>query len=317
MKLYAGDAGQDGNSQLQKDSQALPLSPATRQLYAYVPQGNAMFSGTIADNMRSVKPDATDKEIIDCLKKACAWEFIGQLPDTIYEKIGERGNNFSEGQAQRLSIARALLKNAPVLLLDEATSALDIETEKQVLKNIMEDSLPRTCIVTTHRPTALKLCKNVYAIQDTRCRQLLPEENTKNHQGLLKIPDDFLYAACYGFLCISTYRHRPSQSHHKAGVRYAPSSDSGCRYQHRSFPSIFQAGVRSRCNGKPDIRYSRNADIRSCIIIVRCMPYTIHVFAVAFWCGNPAVCIVTAGSIYPFIMLLCVDNDRFFIVCHN
>ena len=163
MKLYAGDASQDGNSQLQKDS----------------PQGNAMFSGTIADNMRSVKPDATDKEIIDCLKKACAWEFIGQLPDTIYEKIGERGNNFSEGQAQRLSIARALLKNAPVLLLDEATSALDIETEKQVLKNIMEDSLPRTCIVTTHRPTALKLCKNVYAIQDTRCRQLLPEEIQK------------------------------------------------------------------------------------------------------------------------------------------
>ena len=58
-------------------------------------------------------------------------------------------------------------------------------------------------------------------------------------------------------------------------------------------------------------------DIRSCIIIVRCMPYTIHVFAVAFRCGNPAVCIVTAGSIYPLIMLLCVDNDRFFIVCHN
>lgn len=170
MKLYA-----DGSN----SEQALPLSPATRQLYAYVPQGNAMFSGTIADNMRSVKPDATDKEIIDCLKKACAWEFIGQLPDTIYEKIGERGNNFSEGQAQRLSIARALLKNAPVLLLDEATSALDIETEKQVLKNIMEDSLPRTCIVTTHRPTALKLCKNVYAIQDTRCRQLLPEEIQK------------------------------------------------------------------------------------------------------------------------------------------
>ena len=102
----------------------------------------------------------------------------GQL-DRIEEKIGERGNNFSEGQAQRLSIARALLKNAPVLLLDEATSALDIETEKQVLKNIMEDSLPRTCIVTTHRPTALKLCKNVYAIQDTRCRQLLPEEIQK------------------------------------------------------------------------------------------------------------------------------------------
>ena len=146
MKLYADDSNSE---------QAFPLSPATRQLYAYVPQGNAMFSGTIADNMRSVKPDATDKEIIDCLKKACAWEFIGQLPDTIYEKIGERGNNFSEGQAQRLSIARALLKNAPVLLLDEATSALDIETEKQVLKNIMEDSLPRTCIVTTHRPTCL------------------------------------------------------------------------------------------------------------------------------------------------------------------
>ena len=110
---------------------------------------------------------------------ACAWDFVSAMKDGIHSVLMERGGGLSEGQAQRLSIARALLKNAPVLLLDEATSALDIETEKQVLKNIMEDSLPRTCIVTTHRPTALKLCKNVYAIQDTRCRQLLPEEIQK------------------------------------------------------------------------------------------------------------------------------------------
>lgn len=110
MKLYAGDAGQDGNSQFQKDSQTLPLSPATRQLYAYVPQGNAMFSGTIADNMRSVKPDATDKEIIDCLKKACAWEFIGQLPDTIYEKSGNAGIIFQKGRHSAFPLQGHCLK---------------------------------------------------------------------------------------------------------------------------------------------------------------------------------------------------------------
>lgn len=161
--VYGGGA-EDGN----KD-EAIPLTPAARQLFSYVPQGNTMFSGTVAENMRNVKPDATDEEIIEALKLACAWEFIEKLPEGIYSPIKERGGGFSEGQAQRLSIARAMLRRAPILLLDEATSALDVATERRVLRNIMNDTSPRTCIVTTHRPTVLNLCSRVYEIREKKC----------------------------------------------------------------------------------------------------------------------------------------------------
>lgn len=152
------------------------LTASTRQLFAYVPQGNTMFSGTIADNMRNVKEDATDEEIIDALKIACAWDFVEKLPGGINTEIRERGGGFSEGQAQRLSIARALLRHSPILLLDEATSALDITTERQVLKNIMDDKYPRTTIVTTHRPTVLNICTRVYSISNKQCRLLDKDE---------------------------------------------------------------------------------------------------------------------------------------------
>lgn len=155
---------------------AVPLTPSTRKLFSYVPQGNTMFSGTIAENMRNVKEDATDEEIIEALKAACAWEFVEKLPDGINSAIKERGGGFSEGQAQRLSIARALLRDAPILLLDEATSALDVATERKVLRNIMQDERPRTCIVTTHRPTVLSACTRVYAIRDKKCVVLNEEE---------------------------------------------------------------------------------------------------------------------------------------------
>lgn len=154
----------------------MPLSASARQLMSYVPQGNTMFSGTIAENMRNVKEDATDEEIIEALKMACAWKFVQKLPEGINSEIKERGGGFSEGQAQRLSIARAILRRSPILLLDEATSALDAETERQVLQNIMQDEYPRTCIVTTHRPTVLKSCTRVYQISELKCRQLDQEE---------------------------------------------------------------------------------------------------------------------------------------------
>ncbi len=161
---------------LPEDGESMMLSASVRQLMAYVPQGNTMFSGTIAMNMRNVKPDATDEDIIDALKMACAWDFIEKLPEGINSEIKERGGGFSEGQAQRIAIARALLRKSPILLLYEATSALDMELERRVLKNIMADDYPRTCIVTTHRPTVLNVCNSVYSIHDKNCRKLSGEE---------------------------------------------------------------------------------------------------------------------------------------------
>lgn len=146
----------------------LPICAGTRKYMAYVPQGNTIFSGTIVENMRMVAPEATDARIEETLRTACAWDFVKELPDGIYSRINEGGNDFSEGQNQRLSIARALLRDAPVLLLDEATSALDVATERKLLRNIMRKEQNRTCILTTHRPTVLTMCDRVYKIEDTR-----------------------------------------------------------------------------------------------------------------------------------------------------
>ncbi len=151
----------------------------TRYLFAYVPQGNTILSGTIADNLRMVREDASDDQIILALKTACIWEFIENLPEGIYTRLGERGKGISEGQAQRIAIARAILKDAPVLLLDEATSALDVTTERQVLRNIMRQHPNKTIIVTSHRPSVLNMCKRIYRVVEAQVVELDQDEAAK------------------------------------------------------------------------------------------------------------------------------------------
>lgn len=159
--------------------QEIEMNAETRHLFAYVPQGNTILSGTIAENMRMVKEDATDEEIIEALKVACAWDFVEKLPLQINNSVGERGRGLSEGQAQRIAIARAVLRDAPILLLDEATSALDVTTERTVLRNIVKQHPNKTCIVTTHRPSVLNLCQRVYRVMETHVTELSEEESSR------------------------------------------------------------------------------------------------------------------------------------------
>lgn len=134
----------------------VPLDRSTRKLFAYVPQGNLLLSGTIRENLTVVRPQATEDEIRDAVYASTMDEFLPQLPLGLDTPLRESGMGLSEGQAQRLAIARAVLGGAPILLLDECTSALDAETEQKVLLRLK--GLPnRTCIAVTHRPAAMEL----------------------------------------------------------------------------------------------------------------------------------------------------------------
>lgn len=155
---------QSGKATLSAKGKTTEISSATRRIFTYVPQEKAMFSGTVAEMLRLFSPEATDEEINAALKAACAYDFVAALPEGINTHLGERGAGFSEGQNQRLAIARAVLRKAPVLLLDEATSALDLETERQVLENITALCRGKTLIVMTHRESVLPLCDSVYRI---------------------------------------------------------------------------------------------------------------------------------------------------------
>lgn len=154
------------------DGTAFSMNADLREFFSYVPQGNTLISGTVADNLRVMRRDASDEEIVEALKIACAWEFIEKLEDGINSKLGERGRGFSEGQAQRIAIARAVLRDAPVMLLDEATSALDVETEERVLRNIIRQRPNKTCIVSTHRPSVLDMCQRIYRVVDGQITEL-------------------------------------------------------------------------------------------------------------------------------------------------
>ena len=142
-----------------------PLTAKERGLFAYVPQGNFLFSGTIEENLSFFANRTLSREEIDnALKIACA-EFVFELPQGLDTKLAEGGEGLSEGQLQRLAVARAILSNRPVLLLDEATSALDGETEKKLLENIRALS-DKTCLIVTHRPAALDIADRILSVEN-------------------------------------------------------------------------------------------------------------------------------------------------------
>lgn len=141
----------------------VPVDRATRSLFSYAPQGNFLLSGTLRENLTLTNPGASEEEIRTALYASALDEYVATLPKGLETVLNENGAGLSEGQAQRLSLARAIISGAPVLLLDEVTSALDAVTEATVLERIT--ALPdRTCIAVTHRPAALKLADHVIEV---------------------------------------------------------------------------------------------------------------------------------------------------------
>lgn len=138
----------------------LPASPATRCNFVYVPQGNTLFSGTIRDNLQMGNPDATDEMMWHVLGLACA-DFVRQLPHGLDTLCGEGGGGLSEGQAQRIAIARSLLRPGSILLLDESTSALDMETERELLHRLTSAEGGKTLIFITHRMAVAECCDHI------------------------------------------------------------------------------------------------------------------------------------------------------------
>jgi ABC-type multidrug transport system fused ATPase/permease subunit len=139
------------------------LTPRMRCNFVYVPQGNTLMSGTIRENLRLGKFDATDEEMIEALRRSCA-EFVMDLPEGLNTVCAESGGGLSEGQAQRIAIARALLRDRAIMLFDEATSALDPATERQLLQNLLA-SHDKTVIFITHRPAVVDYCDRTLKIE--------------------------------------------------------------------------------------------------------------------------------------------------------
>lgn len=153
-----------GEISLSTKKEKIILDGSTRNLFAYVPQGNALFSGTIRENISFINSNASQERIKEVLNLSCCLEFIEKLPNGLETEIGEQGEGLSEGQVQRIAIARALLSEAPILLFDEATSALDEETEKRLLENLktLKDV---TLILITHKKAALSMCNRKIKIK--------------------------------------------------------------------------------------------------------------------------------------------------------
>ncbi len=155
-----------------KNGDREPANARAREFISYVPQGNTLFSGTIRENIRMGKLDATEEEYIEALKGAAAYDFVMELPQGLDTVIGEKGLGISEGQAQRIAIARALIKKAPFLILDEATSSLDEKTELSVLEGIRRWNPSPTCLLITHRRSVLQYCDREICIEDRELKEV-------------------------------------------------------------------------------------------------------------------------------------------------
>lgn len=172
MKLMLGVYPLDGGAVFaDTGDEKIILDNATRTLFSYVPQGNMLFSGTLRDNVTFIRSDATEEEIAVALSVSCADEFIKELPSGLDTAVGENGLGLSEGQVQRIAIARAVLTKAPVILLDEATSALDERTERKVLDNLKELK-GITLIIVSHKKAALSICNRVFSVKNRKIIEL-------------------------------------------------------------------------------------------------------------------------------------------------
>ncbi len=151
-----------------ENGETIPASAGMREWMSYVPQGNTLFSGTIRENIRMGKLDATEEEMIEALKMSAAYDFVMDLPKGLDTVIGERGHGISEGQAQRIAIARCLIRKASLIIFDEATSSLDPDTEIAVLKGIESISPRPTCIIITHRLSVLPYCDRQIKVKNKK-----------------------------------------------------------------------------------------------------------------------------------------------------
>lgn len=170
MKLMLGVYSVDeGEIYLDTANGKVPLDNSTRGLFSYVPQGNMLFSGTLKDNVTFVNSNATDEQIKSALITSCADEFVSELPEGLNTVVGEKGVGLSEGQIQRIAIARALLCDSPIVLLDEATSALDEQTELKLLNNLkgMRDV---TLVIISHKKAALDICNKRVEIKNKKVK---------------------------------------------------------------------------------------------------------------------------------------------------
>ena len=157
---------QNGSIELYNGKEKHPSSTLTRRNFVYIPQGNSLVSGTVRDNLLMGNPEATEEEMKRALHIACA-EYVFDLHLGMGSEITERGGGLSEGQAQRIAIARSILRPGSILILDEVTSALDEETEQEMLRRRTQSQIGKALLFVTHRPAIMQYCNQVLRIEKT------------------------------------------------------------------------------------------------------------------------------------------------------